>query len=93
MKDTTKCPKCGTSPCYIGIGFSGKIECSNIECFYYSEDLYPITKEKNEEMDDELRSYLEEKNIFADDNEFEKIKKEIEETWGEFQLDLPIKVF
>lgn len=33
-----KCIVCGSSPCYIS--FLGNVECSNIECKYYSKDLY-----------------------------------------------------
>lgn len=36
---TDKCPKCGTSPCYIS--FLGNAECSNRACSNYSKELFP----------------------------------------------------
>lgn len=36
-----KCPRCGTSPCYVPMLF-GRVECSNPECVEYSSERYGI---------------------------------------------------
>lgn len=39
MTTNTKCPVCGSNPCYIS--FLGNVECSNANCKHFSADLYP----------------------------------------------------
>lgn len=77
FKDKTYCTKCRTSPCYISL--SGVIECSNIDCIYYSENLYPIG----------LKSEEKQLSLFDDDKKFkDELIKDVEKILAEIEKGL-----
>lgn len=51
MTDCSKCPSCGTAPCYLPL-VGSEAECSNAGCKNYSSELYPISVKAPKTVED-----------------------------------------
>lgn len=80
-----KCPRCGTSPCYLPMLF-GRIECSNKTCENYSAERFPPTPPVSSSSVEETNPFFYEEED-GDENALEEEDTSPKYLWSNYHHD------